>query len=602
MKHYNILFISISTLAALVSCTREELQETDSAIRFSVTATAGQAGLPPTRTSYGDLAASVSGLTKTILWAEGDRVSLWSPDAVVMQSGAVTHPAASYSVGEQGVSPVTGSTPLQWGTADTHVFYGKYPDPTWASAAPHANDAFAAQDPASASFQCWLPSTVTITPSAGTNAYSEDMAYCYMTAYASVPRNAAVDMVFKQAVSAFHITVPYDLSEHPISKLELSSASHRLNGAFTVDIAATSTFNVSEDDLTDADRKVSLEFSSPLELSPSPTLEVTLFTCPVEMNDLTLSLTTSTGMILKMPFLTAAGDSLSFPAGKYFDIFCKGAGGSGMNVFTVDSLGLKVIFSPGNLQYTKSTDQWSFMEPQYSTVEADGQDVGDNYANQDVVSLFGWGTSGYHEKYPYMTSTEYDDYGPAFDYNTWTWNDSFDRPEWDWGQYNTISNGDGYSWRTLGIKEYLYVINKRKIGDSDQSLCALAQVAGVPGLVLFPDNYKFRESESYRFYRSVWDEYWGYWDSDPGTFSDNIIDAGTWMLMEFFGCVFLPAAGQRWGTSVSMEDSDSQPFGVYWSSTYDEGIYIPSFERSNWERQNGRSVRLVRNVNRVEED
>ena len=594
MKRYNIPILLISTLTALASCTREELQETDGAIRFSVTATAGQSGLPSTRTSYGDLAASVSGLTKTILWTEGDRVSLWSPDAVVMQSGAVTHPAASYSVGEQGVLPVTGSTPLQWGTADTHVFYGKYPDPTWASAAPHANEAFAAQDPASASFQCWLPSTVTITPTEGVNAYSEDMTYCYMTAYASVPRNAAVNMIFEQAVSAFHITVPYDLSEHPISKLELSSASHRLNGAFTVDIA-TSTFNVSEDDLTDADRKVSLEFFSPLELSSSPTLEVTLFTCPVEMNDLTLSLTTSTGMNLKMPFLTAAGDSLSFPAGKYFDISCNGAGATGNHVFTVDSLDLKVVFSPGNLQYTKSTGTWSFMEHQYSTAETNDQDVGTNYANQDVVSLFGWGTSGYHEKYPYMTSTDYDDYGPAFDYNTWNWTDTFDRPEWDWGKFNTISNGDGYSWRTLGIKESLYVINKRKIDDTDQCLCALAQVAGVPGLVLFPDDYTFREGESYRFVRSVWD--WYYWDYNPGTFTDNIIDAGTWTLMEFYGCVFLPAAGQRWGTSVSMVDSGSQPFGVYWSSTYDEGIFIPSFERSNYDRPCGRSVRLVRNVN-----
>ena len=56
----------------------------------------------------------------------------------------------------------------------------------------------------------------------------------------------------------------------------------------------------------------------------------------------------------------------------------------------------KVCFSQGNLQYTRSTGVWSFMEHQWSTVETLNQNVGTNYAEQDVVSLFGWGTSGYN--------------------------------------------------------------------------------------------------------------------------------------------------------------------------------------------------------------
>ena len=62
--------------------------------------------------------------------------------------------------------------------------------------------------------------------------------------------------------------------------------------------------------------------------------------------------------------------------------------------FTINSSGDQVYFSQGNLQYTKSTSTWSFMEHQWSTVETLEQYVGPDYANQDVVSIFGWGTSG----------------------------------------------------------------------------------------------------------------------------------------------------------------------------------------------------------------
>ena len=60
--------------------------------------------------------------------------------------------------------------------------------------------------------------------------------------------------------------------------------------------------------------------------------------------------------------------------------------------FTINAAGEQVYFSQGNLQYTISTQVWSFMEHQYDIVES-GQNVGTDYANQDVVSLFGWGTS-----------------------------------------------------------------------------------------------------------------------------------------------------------------------------------------------------------------
>lgn len=109
-----------------------------------------------------------------------------------------------------------------------------------------------------------------------------------------------------------------------------------------------------------------------------------------------------------------------------------------------------VYFSQGNLQYTKSTDTWSFMDEQYSTIETNSMNVGTDYANQDVVSLFGWATSGYNSKYPYMTSTTESDYGPSISSGVWT------SDNWDWGVKNSSDLGAG--WRVLTQAEWYYLL------------------------------------------------------------------------------------------------------------------------------------------------
>ena len=58
----------------------------------------------------------------------------------------------------------------------------------------------------------------------------------------------------------------------------------------------------------------------------------------------------------------------------------------------------KVYFSQGNLQYNPKKNIWQFAKHQW-----------DMYTNW--IDLFGWGTSGYNGKNPYMTSTSHRDYG-----------------------------------------------------------------------------------------------------------------------------------------------------------------------------------------------
>jgi len=232
--------------------------------------------------------------------------------------------------------------------------------------------------------------------------------------------------------------------------------------------------------------------------------------------------------------------------------------------FTVDKIGItprKVYFSKGNLQYTKSTGKWSFMEHQYSTVETNSQNVGNNYGNQNVVSLFGWSTSA--TTYGMNTSDEYSDYSGDFV---------------DWGNNSELQSALGSGWRTLSKDEWEYLFYTRTVNGgkgNGYSYTYGQSVNGILGVVLYPDNYT---GAAYTTAQSA-----------------------NWSAFEAAGCVFLPAAGNRYGTSVSRVGSD----GNYWSSTAEDTVraYEASFNSGYVASANsdgrfrGYSVRLVRDAN-----
>lgn len=283
------------------------------------------------------------------------------------------------------------------------------------------------------------------------------------------------------------------------------------------------------------------------------------------------------------------------------------ASGSPKGAFTINDSGDQVFFAPGNLQYTKSTNTWSFMEHQWSTVETLSQNVGTDYADQDVVSLFGWGTSGYNHGatcyQPYNTSNSYSKY---YAYGKDTYNLYDQTGQADWGYAANAANLGGYStWRTLkdgtatGTNEWQYIFNSRKTGVTVNGTANARYTeatintngTGVNGIILFPDSY-----------------------SGPTTNVDGItfgtINGGSswgtkcttdgWATLESAGCVFLPAAGYRDGTSVNNAGSN----GRYWSSSYRNsiGAYHVVFDSGNVNPQDyinrfiGCSVRLARDV------
>lgn len=214
--------------------------------------------------------------------------------------------------------------------------------------------------------------------------------------------------------------------------------------------------------------------------------------------------------------------------------------------FTVRMVGItpkKVYFSKGNLQLT-GENAWQFANNQW---EYFGNSQSDNHRD-----LFGWGTGNN----PNQTST-------SGDYGTFT----------DWGSNSDLQTALGSGWRTLTKDEWVYLFTTRTVNGgkgNGKSYTYGQSVNGILGVVLYPDNY-----------------------------TGSTYTGSDWSTFEAAGCVFLPAAGGRYGTSVGVVGSD----GNYWSSTADGTnayyVYINSGSVSpanSIARFRGYSVRLVHAV------
>ena len=271
-------------------------------------------------------------------------------------------------------------------------------------------------------------------------------------------------------------------------------------------------------------------------------------------------------------------------------------------VFSV-SASTRVVFSPGNLQWSAtgggSTDTthavagggtaagiWRFAEHQWDTMGAGNRNI--SYYYTGWIDLFGWGTSGYNNKYPYMTSTTYSDYGNG--------TNDISGTNYDWGVYNAIynpqtSNTDAPgTWRTLTNGEWIYLLNTRSTPSGIRF--ALATVNGVAGLIILPDNWS---ASTYSLNRTN--------SATTAEFTSNVISLANWSTLENAGAVFVPAAGMRNNAAVLNVGSACW----YWSSsalsTNDRVAYRTYFVDRNVSvddysnRHNGLSVRLVKNVN-----
>ena len=254
-----------------------------------------------------------------------------------------------------------------------------------------------------------------------------------------------------------------------------------------------------------------------------------------------------------------------------------------IGIFSVSAT-KKVNFSPGNLQYTQSTDTWSFAENQYDYIGTDNvtggsvsTDVkwGDSKSGTalaDKIDLFGWSTSA--NNFGITTSTMSEDYFGSFV---------------DWGT-NIIGSDAPNTWRTLTYDEWEYLLNTRP---NASSLKGVAQVNGVNGLVFLPDNWTCPAGVT--FTPGFHSEYSAGAYGQHQTFS-----AEQWSKLESAGAVFLPSVGDRYGFKVRYVQCDS----YYWSATeYNENYIARCFyfesdkaKMERYSRSSGYPVRLVKDL------
>ena len=301
---------------------------------------------------------------------------------------------------------------------------------------------------------------------------------------------------------------------------------------------------------------------------------------------------------MKKFFMAVIALMMTISASAQFYIYC-----SDGNVIKVDSISMvapsydetpgigtfsvsdskQVTFSQGNLQYTQSTNTWSFAENQWDMIGTDNVTGGDvtsdptygdskeGTALADKIDLFGWSTSA--TNFGVSTSTDNNDYSGSFV---------------DWGT-NKIGTDAPNTWRTLSYDEWEYLLNNRP---NASSLKGVAQVNGVNGLILLPDTWVCPEGITFKsgFHSGYGVEYYAAYQ----TFT-----AEQWSKLESAGAVFLPAAGRRYGSIVDIVLYG----GYYWSATgsnsdyaYCLYFYSDGANMDYGDRYTGRSVRLVKDL------
>ena len=235
-------------------------------------------------------------------------------------------------------------------------------------------------------------------------------------------------------------------------------------------------------------------------------------------NDYTLTVTDGNGKLYTYT------KNVTFTNGKYYEVKVKMTEKPDLlsGVFSVSST-KKVKFSKGNLRYASGT--WSFFNNQYDYYTSYSEDAWDK---------FGWSTSA--TTYGMNTSKTYGTYSGDFV---------------DWGA--TMGTG----WFTLSSAEWTYLFNTRSastVGGTENGRYAKAKVNDVQGVILFPDTYTHPDGVTAPTGVNA--------TGDTG-WNGNSYTVADWTKMESAGCVFLPAAGCRSGSSVDKLGT----FGYFWSAT-----------------------------------
>ncbi len=253
-------------------------------------------------------------------------------------------------------------------------------------------------------------------------------------------------------------------------------------------------------------------------------------------------------------------------------------------VFSV-AIDKNVAFSRGNLQYTQSTDSWSFAENQYDVLGTANISDG-NLA--DKIDLFGWSGSSGTAMCGVGTSGESNDYKGDF---------------YDWGK-NSVSGYAPKTFRTLTQQEWYFLLDFRTEASAKRGVACikLSDTDSVNGLILLPDVWTCPDGITFK--SGFADE-----NSEEAYAAYQTFSLDEWQKLETAGAVFLPAAGGRYRAeqvynvqksctywSATANGATEAYFLIFSARTADTGGADGDSQNGSGARYYGRAVRLVRDI------
>lgn len=270
-----------------------------------------------------------------------------------------------------------------------------------------------------------------------------------------------------------------------------------------------------------------------------------------------------------------------------------------------------VYFSQGNLQYSKTPESldpktgqpyptshvvrdvttgvssmmdgvYRFAPNQYEPVSDKNGDRNPDWNPQLWCDIFGYGTSGYDECYPW-TKTSNGKYATG----------NISGTNYDWGTYNAIYNGGNEPgiWRMLTKDEWEYLFGKRT------NYAALAKSGYITvggksyyGIFIFPDDWV-----------QPIDIYFN--PSATMTSYSLSFNASDWEIVEKAGAVFMPTSYSRNNSGEFVDNTDSYHYFRYYTGSFGSSnpfsIFASTSQPPRYDQNNKNCaypVRLVMDV------
>lgn len=332
-----------AVVLSLAACSRLSLDIPEShQVRFSA-----KAGGIDTKTTYGDIVEDGGKKYAIIKWNEGDKIRVYTAEGADIESGSSSFGFcyADYALSDihqsghaSGAGKITAAgSGLDWkAESGSATFYAVYP----------AAQGVISSGGSGLSAQVAIPSAQSGTA---------DIAGLPLVAGKTAAYGETVDLTFNAAFSTFEFIIKSDTGSGTIT-LNSVTLSTKEDPGNTAYLAGTGEYNIGTGAFTygaSPSRAVTVTFPTPKVITESEGATFTLFTFPVDMSQMTLTVnyTKDGNLVEKHLDLNQGGTPITFQAGCYTRIYGLALPDTGIRLFlgavSVDDL----IDTPHEINY-----------------------------------------------------------------------------------------------------------------------------------------------------------------------------------------------------------------------------------------------------------